>query len=77
MRPSYELERQVQATVRTFDPATRSGSVLLDDGTELPFDAPAFDAGGLRLARFGQRVRIEVAGAGADRRVSFLTLETL
>jgi 2-phospho-L-lactate guanylyltransferase len=51
--------------------------VLLDDGTELPFDAPAFDAGGLRLARFGHRVRIEVAGAGADRRVTFLTLETL
>ena len=49
----------MQATVRSFDPATRSGTVLLDDGTELPYDAPAFDAGGLRLLRLGQRVRID------------------
>lgn len=66
----------MQATVRVFDPATRSGAVLLDDGTELPFDAPAFDAGGLRLLRFGQRVRIVVEGEGAAARVSFLTLST-
>ena len=62
----------MQATVRTFDPQTRSGSVLLDDGSELFYDAAAFDAGGLRLLRFGQRVRIEVT----DGRVAFLTLST-
>ena len=67
----------MQATVRTFDPATRSGSVLLDDGTELPFDQPAFDAGGLRLLRFGQRVRIMVDGEGSGTRVTFVTLSTL
>lgn len=68
---------RMQATVRTFDPATRSGSVLLDDGTELPFDQPAFDAGGLRLLRFGQRVRITVEGDGPATRVTFVTLSTL
>lgn len=62
--------------MRTFSPDSRSGSVLLDDGIELPFDRAAFDAGGLRLVRFGQRVRVEVAGEGADRRVVFLTLST-
>ncbi|MGH8774956.1 MAG: hypothetical protein ACRDWI_07215 [Jiangellaceae bacterium] len=67
----------MQATVASYDPATRSGSVLLDDGTELPYDSDAFDAGGLRLARVGQRVRIRTGGDGADRRVSFLTLVTL
>jgi hypothetical protein len=46
--------------------------VLLDDGTELPFDADAFAAGGLRLLRFGQRVRLAVA----DGRVSAITLST-
>lgn len=70
----------MQATVRDFDPATRSGTVLLDDGTELPYDGPAFDRGGTRLLRVGQRVRIEVdddeAVPGA-RRVSFLTIATL
>ncbi len=67
----------MQATVRRFEPDTRSGTVLLDDGTEIPFDAAAFDAGGLRLVRFGQRVRIDVAGSGAALRVTFLTLATL
>jgi 2-phospho-L-lactate/phosphoenolpyruvate guanylyltransferase len=65
----------VQATVRSFDPATRSGTVLLDDGVELPYDAEAFDAGGLRLTRVGQRVRIRVDESAT--RVVFLTLATL
>jgi hypothetical protein len=63
----------VQATVRSYDPTDRSGTVLLDDGTELPYDRPAFDAGGVRLLRVGQRVRIEVDGP----RVTFLTIATL
>ena len=50
----------MQATVRGFDPVTREGTVLLDDGTELSFPGNAFDAGGLRLVRLGQRVRIQV-----------------
>lgn len=67
----------MQATSYTYDPETRSGSVLLDDGTPLPFDAAAFDAGGLRLLRPGQRLRIEVEGTGEERRVTFVTLQTL
>ncbi|WP_019633054.1 hypothetical protein [Actinomadura atramentaria] len=63
----------MQATVRTYDAATRTGSVLLDDGTELHFDAEAFDAGGLRLLRLGQRVRL---GVEEDGRISAVTLAT-
>ena len=63
--------------MRTFDPPTRSGTVLLDDGVELPYDEPAFDPSGLRLLRVGQRVRIEVAGSPGARRVTFLTVATL
>ncbi|RKE21326.1 hypothetical protein [Streptomyces sp. TLI_171] len=66
----------MQATAFTFDPTTRSGSVLLDDGTPVPFDAPAFDASGLRLLRPGQRLRIRTTGEGPARRVVFLTLPT-
>ncbi|MGD9482133.1 hypothetical protein WDH52_02545 [Streptomyces sp. TRM70308] len=67
----------MQATAYTYDPQTRTGSVLLDDGTPVPFDAPAFDAGGLRLLRPGQRVRIETEGGGADGRITLVTLQTL
>ncbi len=64
----------MQATVRVFDPATRGGSVLLDDGTPVDFAAAAFDAGGLRLLRLGQRVRLDVDAAGTVTRITISTL---
>ncbi|MFF5564949.1 hypothetical protein ACFY7Z_00660 [Streptomyces sp. NPDC012623] len=67
----------MQATSYTYESETRTGSVLLDDGTPVEFDAAAFDAGGLRLLRPGQRVRIETEGAGASLRVTLVTLQTL
>ncbi|QDY79209.1 hypothetical protein [Streptomyces qinzhouensis] len=67
----------MQATSYTYDSETRRGSVLLDDGTPVEFDAAAFDAGGLRLLRPGQRVRIETEGTGAGLRITLVTLQTL
>ncbi len=72
-RPAH-YSGSMQATVRIFDPATRAGSVLLDDGTELAYDAQAFNAGGLRFARPGQRVALRVDPEG---RITALTLSTL
>ena len=66
----------MQATVRTYDAATRSGSVFLDDGTRLDFDAAAFEAGGLRLLRFGQRVNLAVEKGADGDRISVITLST-
>jgi hypothetical protein len=67
----------VQATVRCYSGDTRSGDVLLDDGTLVPFGSDAFDRSGLRLLRLGQRVRIVLATAeGGGQRVVFLTLAT-
>ena len=43
-----------------FDPDSGAGSVLLDDGTELPFDREAFDRSGLRLVRVGQRLTVDI-----------------
>ena len=68
----------MQATAFTYDPETRSGSVLLDDGTPVEFGTDAFDAGGLRLLRPGQRVRIETEPAGdSGPRITLITLQTL
>ena len=66
-------EGAVQGTVASFDPTTRAGSVVLDDGRLVPYDAAAFDAGGLRLVRPGQRVRLRLVGS----RPVLLTLVTL
>jgi 2-phospho-L-lactate/phosphoenolpyruvate guanylyltransferase len=64
----------MQATVHRFDPDTRAGSLLLDDGTELAFDATAFETSGLRLLRLGQRLTIEVHGEGSELRAVGLRL---
>lgn len=66
----------MQATVATFDPESWSGSVLLDDGIELPFTAEAVQGTGLRLLRPGQRVRLDVAEGAAPvvRRLQIITL---
>ena len=71
--------RSMQATVHTFDPETRTGSVLRDDGVRLSFDAHTFDDSGLRLLRAGQRLTVEVVddvvvamrivGIGHDERI--------
>jgi 2-phospho-L-lactate guanylyltransferase len=50
----------MQASVHRFDPESGAGAMLLDDGTELPFDPEAFARSGLRLLRVGQRLTIDV-----------------
>ncbi|TDB70129.1 cold-shock protein [Micromonospora sp. KC723] len=64
----------MQGTVASFDAQTRTGVLLLDDGTELAFPARAFDASGLRLLRLGQRLRVEIGSDGGVVRVTFPTM---
>lgn len=59
----------MQGTIASFDPDTRSGTLLLDDGTEVSFGTPAFDRSGLRQLRSGQRVTVEAEPTGVVRRV--------
>ncbi|MDX6199931.1 MAG: hypothetical protein QOJ79_3082 [Actinomycetota bacterium] len=60
----------VQATVRSWDPATRGGSLLLDDGSRLDFPGEAVQVQALRT---GQRVRLRLS----DERVVALTIAAL
>ncbi|MCW2723794.1 MAG: hypothetical protein JWN35_715 [Frankiales bacterium] len=60
----------MQATVKHWDPETRGGSVLLDDGSELSFPG---DAVQVRALRSGQRVQLRKDGD----RVVAVTLSTL
>ncbi|RZU49818.1 cold shock CspA family protein [Krasilnikovia cinnamomea] len=54
----------MQGTVATFDPQTHTGTLLLDDGTELAFGAEAFARSGLRLLRLGQRLSVRRDASG-------------
>jgi 2-phospho-L-lactate/phosphoenolpyruvate guanylyltransferase len=67
----------VQATVHRFDSATRSGSVVTDDGLLVPFDARAFGDSSLRHVRTGQRLTVVVEGTGPDAHVVALSLGTV
>lgn len=63
----------MQGTVFTFDEQTQEGSVVLDSGSRIDFDAAAFATSGLRLLRPGQRVRFDVDGD----HITALTILTL
>jgi 2-phospho-L-lactate guanylyltransferase len=59
----------MQASVHTFDETSGAGSVLLDDGREVDFDAEVFATSALRHVRPGQRLSIDL---GKNGRVSKL-----
>ncbi|WP_426561504.1 cold-shock protein [Angustibacter sp. McL0619] len=59
----------MQGSVHEFDTATGAGSVLLDDGRRVPFDADAFHDSGLRMLRVGQRLTLELDAADGTQRV--------
>lgn len=66
-----------QGTIRTFDPATQTGS-LLDDGlVEHLFSREAFTASGLQELRIGQRVRFELFNDAGEPRVTQLNIVSL
>ena len=57
----------MQANVHRYHDENHSGSVLLDDGREIPFDGKVFDASGLRQVRPGQRVSVEMSATELTR----------
>ncbi|MGI8577218.1 MAG: hypothetical protein ACR2KG_04720 [Nocardioidaceae bacterium] len=63
-----------RGTALTFDIATSTGTVVLDDGAVLYFSRRAFEAGGLRLLRPGQRVRLRMSERDE---VELITIATL
>jgi len=72
-QPDPAARRSRQATVSEFDADTGAGAVLHDDGRREEFPGAAFRAGGLRLLRLGQRVRVDYDG-GRVCRVTLITL---
>lgn len=70
-----------QGTVASHDDVARSGTVLLDDGVLLGYDRAAFDRGGIRGLRPGQRVRLRLRhdehGTTAVEAITIITLPFL
>jgi 2-phospho-L-lactate guanylyltransferase len=65
-----------QGTIRDFDPATRDGSLLMEDSTEVRIDATSVEGAGIRLLRIGQRVRFDLVEEGGAKIARTLRLVT-
>jgi 2-phospho-L-lactate/phosphoenolpyruvate guanylyltransferase len=66
-----------QGTVRDFDEQERTGSLLMDDRTEVQIDATSVEGSGLRLLRIGQRVRFDLVEEGGRKVARTLRIVTL
>ena len=66
----------MQGTIKDFDEAGRTGSLLTDDRTEIAIDARSGDAEQYRMLRLGQRVRFEVEEIGGRQVARSLRLVT-
>ena len=63
-----------QATVKSFDPDSGTGTVLLDDQREVAVPAEAFAASGLEELRLGQRVRLDYVEGDDGPRATWVRL---
>ena len=66
-----------QGTIRDFDERERTGSLLMDDRTEVSIDATSVEGSGLRGLRIGQRVRFDLVEEGGRKVARTLRIVTL
>ena len=65
-----------QGTIKDYDEGQRSGSLLLDDRTEVSIDPTSLEGSGHRYLRIGQRVSLEVVEEGGRRMARNLRIVT-
>ena len=56
-----------QGTIKDYVPQERSGSLLMDDRTEVVIDETSLEGSGVRYLRLGQRVVFDLAEEGGRR----------
>jgi 2-phospho-L-lactate guanylyltransferase len=66
-----------QGTIRDFDPASRDGSLLMEDQTEVHIDATSVEGAGILTLRIGQRVRFDLVDEGGRKVARTLRIVTL
>ena len=67
----------MQGTIKQYDTATKTGSLLTDDRAEIAIDERSIGHGSIRFLRIGQRVRFEVESGGDHPVARGLVLVTL
>lgn len=65
-----------QGTVKDFDVEARTGSLLMEDRTEVSIDPVSLEGSGLRYLRLGQRVRFDLVEEGGRKVARALRIVT-
>ena len=65
-----------QGTIKDWDEETRTGSLLMEDRTEVGIDATSIEGSNIRTLRLGQRVRFDLSQADGGPIARTLTLVT-
>jgi cold shock CspA family protein len=66
-----------QGTIKDYDEAGRTGTLLMEDRTEVAIDPASLEGAGLRLLRIGQRVKFDLADEAGRKVARSLRLVTL
>ncbi|HEX5949539.1 MAG TPA: hypothetical protein VFZ96_00925 [Actinomycetota bacterium] len=66
-----------QGTVKEFDIGARTGSLLMEDRTEVVIDPTSMEGSGLRYLRLGQRVKFDLVEEGGRKVARALRIVTL
>ena len=65
-----------QGTIKDWDEESKTGSLLMEDRTEVGIDATSIEGSNIRTLRLGQRVRFDLTQADGGPIARTLTLVT-
>ncbi|MEP7033500.1 MAG: hypothetical protein ABI879_05930 [Actinomycetota bacterium] len=65
-----------QGTIKDFDIEQRTGSLLMEDRTEVGIDATSVEGSGIRMLRVGQRVKFDLIEEGGHKLARTLQIVT-
>jgi len=65
-----------QGTIRDFDDAERTGTLLTDDRAEVHIDPTSVEGAGIRYLRIGQRVKFDLVEEGGRKLARTLRIVT-
>jgi cold shock CspA family protein len=65
-----------QGTIREYEAASRTGSLLMDDRTEVQIDATSMEGAGVIDLRLGQRVKFDLVDEGGRKIARTLRIVT-
>jgi 2-phospho-L-lactate guanylyltransferase len=66
-----------QGTIKEYDESSHSGSLLMEDRTEIGIDATSLEGAGIRTLRIGQRVKFDLADEAGRKVARTLRIVTI